>query len=86
MNDKLQKIDGGVLYLKDNPIQVNDIVCIVDPLKNTRCFKVTKLSDERKARGVWNKFPEWPTFCKIDATLVGYYNPTTKEVEISPLP
>ncbi len=80
MRDNTQDVSAEILFLESEEILVGSLVSIHQLQKNTRIFKVTDTTGKRKAKGDWKNYLEWPQWCKIRATLVGFWDNTNETI------
>jgi len=78
--DNTQDISAEIVFLDSEEIVVGSLVTIHQLQKNTRVFKVSEVTDKRKAKGDWKNYIEWPKWGKIKATLVGFWDTTNETI------
>lgn len=80
VTDNTNSIEAGIVF--KTLLNEGDLVSI-KPLKlNTRVFKVSKVWGVRIAKGNWTFLPaaDHPKFCTIVGELIGFYDPSSREV------
>lgn len=72
--DSDKAIEAEIVFDPDVPVEVGGMVTLIELQKNTRIFEVTKVVGKRKAKGDWSFSNVWPSWCKIEAKHVGFWN------------